>query len=287
MEEFLKQSLMAKIIGVIIVVLFILGALANALGVWQGITNLFSSGNESDNVVMTTATSILMATNTPVLVTPTLVPTTPAFQIQPTSTIMKFISGPILFEDNFEQGISEKWTYSPEEWRLRIDETGNHFLCARATEEHFPAIATAGSTTWKDYTLEVDVMIVEALEEDTGSSKIMVRMNEEPKVYYEFYFSKGFSWLDKVGPDLPSFEDLLKKPPEFLDRSNGIGGTSLTWKNFKIEVKGPNIVVNSNDRPFLQANDPNFIDKGAIGLMVTRWHVCFDNLRVTELESVN
>ncbi|MFN8490090.1 MAG: hypothetical protein U0350_21060 [Caldilineaceae bacterium] len=186
----------------------------------------------------------------------------------------------LLFEDNFEAGAG-KWNADSNAWAIEADERGNHFYCVNTDGPYTNALA--GSTTWRDYALQLDLKIFDSDSNGSGNILLRVSANVLPVYVVDFFAEKeGGVALARESPDYTTLDQALSGLPAHV------------WVPLRVEMRGGQmkLFVGSSMIPMLQTTDPNPILQGGIGLSAgfshithqARWKVCFDNIRVTRLQ---
>ena len=186
----------------------------------------------------------------------------------PKTTVTNIPAGIVLFEDDFEKGVS-KWNVG-QGWDLRTSEKGNHFYCVRTNNSDY-SYTSAGSTIWKDYALEVKVMVLQS--SNIGSVNIMVR-SSGGNSYSDYNYDFSEQWADltkEVGPPYArkNFDSMIPR--------SAIG----EWQIIRFEAKGTYLAIFLDGELVLQAEDAS-LDHGAITLGAggTGMDVCFDDVKV-------
>lgn len=183
----------------------------------------------------------------------------------------------ILFADDFENGVGQWWLQERNLWRVREETAGNHVLCVRTTGNY--TYALAGSTTWRDYIIELDLKVVTVA--DNGSGNLIWRVADELYPFYLVDFFANHVGGATLAKELPAYHTLDENMRGFPEKQ---------WVPIRIEVKGGQIAVfhRAETTPILQATDASPIAQGGIGLgggfpVGERggvWEICFDNVRV-------
>lgn len=187
----------------------------------------------------------------------------------------------LLFIDDFENG-ADKWNADSADWAIQVDESGNHFYCVKTAGPAY-TYAQAGNTTWQDYTLQLDLKLVQTAA--GGSGNILWRVADG---FYPFYLMDFFAEEDGNGFALEREDgDLLVTLDQSLNRL-----PPQLWLPLRMEVKGNQmqLFVGTEALPTLQATDPQPISQGGIGLGAgfsqpsngRHWEVCFDNIQITK-----
>lgn len=184
----------------------------------------------------------------------------------------------ILFADDFENGAGQWWLQENNLWTVREETAGNHVFCVRTTGNY--TYALAGSATWRDYIIEMDLKIVTAA--DHGSGNLIWRVSDDLLPFYlvDFFANAvGGAVLAKEAPAYQTLDETVRGFPE------------NQWVPVRIEVNGGQMAVfrNNETTSMLQTTDAAPIPHGAIGLGAGFpvgessgvWEICFDNVRVT------
>jgi len=191
----------------------------------------------------------------------------------PSSAIPSETSGELIFEDRFEEDISN-WLLDSEVWEKRQDEQGNHWLCV-SPRDSYALAAHIEDPLWQDYVFEVEVKVVKFSEPEGGV--IQARVNPELFSTYQFYFNpEGDVELYRKTESPGKWLDGMSQP-KILEGQHVI----------RMELQGPKILVFLDGEQILRANepDPGFFDRGGIEIGAgPNWDVCFDNVRVTALK---
>ena len=185
-----------------------------------------------------------------------------------------------LFVDDFENG-DLKWNGDSADWAIQVDESGNHFYCVKTAGPAY-TYAQAGNTTWQDYTLKLDLKLIQTAA--GGSGNILWHVADG---FYPFYLMDFFAEEDGNGFAL---EREAAGVITTLDQSLNRLPTGV-WLPVRIEIQGDQmqLFIGADTLPALQATDPNPIRQGGIGLGAgfsnwragSRWEICFDNIQVT------
>jgi len=184
----------------------------------------------------------------------------------------------ILFADDFENGAGQWWLQERNLWTVREETAGNHVFCVRTTGNY--TYALAGSTTWRDYIIELDLKIVTSA--NKGSGNLIWRVADDLLPFYLVDFFANAVGGAVLAKETPAYETLDETVRGFPEKQ---------WVPVRIEVNGGQMTVfrNNETTPMLQTTDVAPIPQGAIGLGAGFpvgesggvWEICFDNVRVT------
>lgn len=197
---------------------------------------------------------------------------TPAHTAEPTPSVTPTSAPVILFEDDFEAGTSQ-WSLDGQSWETRDVGDGNHALCVNASTYTY---ASAGSPTWRDYALEVDVLIVGFPGGEGTGGTLRVRHDTELAAAYAFELESKTVECTRVRYE-PSFQGTwMGKSSQAL--------AAAQWYAVTVKASGPDLSVILDGKEILQINDPNYIEQGKMALgAVPGSEICFDNVRVVEV----
>ncbi len=199
---------------------------------------------------------------------PTTTPTPP-----PTTVTSQ--GSTVLFEDDFESGMST-WQTADKQWGLQTETSGNTLLCVNSVDTH--TYASAGSTTWADYALVVDVIMRRYSNDGFGGLMIVHITDVAPHSWYEYTFITGGAYLVKgflESNSQPRFESL-----DSTYQKLEIGRRYTV----RIEVRRPGIKVFQERTLTAMYSDPSYVERGAIRLGASPGsEVCFDNVKVIAL----
>jgi photosystem II stability/assembly factor-like uncharacterized protein len=171
----------------------------------------------------------------------------------------------LLFQDNFEDGISENWELESG-WEIK-SEKDNHILSGSGHRWACPHVSG-----WTDYTIEADIKIIR------GGLHFNIRHNtgEVSSRYFLGIRQSGLYLSKQIGED---FFDLieLSKPLN-----------SKKWNKFKISVEGNNIKVYINNTLKINYNDDDIpIRTGGFAFeTLDKSRVDIDNITVTGVKMV-
>jgi hypothetical protein len=177
-----------------------------------------------------------------------------------------------LFEDNFENGTA-RWMSYDAYWEIRVNGT-NHFYCVKPPTPDKYSYADAGSLDWKDYALELDIMLVKPSAQNVAF--VAVRAMSQYSYQYTYQLSREKVDLSKlISPDPNKFQWLAGNP-QIMEYEK--------WFSVRIDARGQNLLYALNKKLILQQADPS-IQNGKIRIgTVPGGEVCFDNVRVIALE---
>jgi hypothetical protein len=190
----------------------------------------------------------------------------------------------ILFADDFEEGEAYKWRFDLEDWKVRLDESGNHSFCVNKTTEGYTH-ARIGSLSpeWDNYLLVFDMMINSWTSDKTSSGSIQMRYIEDVATY-EYAFNDGGGDITKL-----IFSPELHGEP--LEGNSYQPHKLGEWQPIRIEANGAEIKVLVDNKEILQTFDSNPINQGGIRFGVGieegasgEYDICFDNVQVIRLE---
>jgi len=211
--------------------------------------------------------------------TPTPSPTnTPTTSLTPTA----FPDGYILFEDDFEQGLS-KWVFLPNKANTQNDESGNHFLCiVDRSERIFPI--QLGDESWRNYQLSFDIKETDL---DVFVSDIGIKVRRNEQLYYFFHIDI-FILGDSVW-EFSTEESLI-----WFWKEQNIGQLTTRskvyipkisedkWYEVVIGVNEGHISLYWNGELLIDFRDEEYIPQGSIEFLLIPG-VCLDNIQVTNL----
>lgn len=170
-----------------------------------------------------------------------------------------------LFQDDFEDGNANDWAVTGGTWTVASEES----LVFAQNALYGESIASAGNTTWTDYTLEADVKIKKL----GGNGGILFRY-QDANNFYMFRLNDTGSTADlykKTGGQL----QLLASTPVTVDPNQVY--------RLKAKVQGASITGSVNGTEVLSwTGSGTELASGKIGLRVHSGMASFDNVRVTQ-----
>ncbi len=171
----------------------------------------------------------------------------------------------LLFQDNFEDGISENWGLEPG-WEIK-SEKDNRILSGSGHRWAYPDVSG-----WTDYTIKTDIKIIR------GGLHFNIRYNtgEVSSRYFLGIHQSGLYLKKQIGEDFFDLIELSK--PLNLKK----------WNKFKISVEGNNIKVYINNTLKINYNDDDIpIRTGGFAFeTLDKSRVDIDNITVTGVKMV-
>ena len=202
----------------------------------------------------------------------------------PLSTaVVSLLPGTILFQDNFDDGKSDRWNGNGGIWEVVQDENGNYVYQGNATDGWAYAMPKAALFTWRNYSIELRwkvVKISNQLDDNIADGQVTFR-NQYGKPngcsFYGVFFDtvNKFVSLARQGfnPDC-EWAVLVDKKYEF---------ESGQWYDLRIETIGTTHKVYVNGNLFLQANDES-VTQGAFEIDAAPGAIVqFDDVKVWAL----
>ena len=184
----------------------------------------------------------------------------------------------VLFSDDFSKDLS-KWQIVYDGYGYVKIENGALALKPKAAttpSETHAGLATAGSSTWADYNLELKMKTISQLRQGSVPNAwevgwVLFRYVDAQNFYYLIYKPNGVELgrLD-AGQQV------------FLQTPNSPKLTLNNWDTIKISLKGANIKVDINGARVIDFTDPRPVfPTGKIALYCEDAYVQFDDVLVT------
>lgn len=193
-----------------------------------------------------------------------------------TSTPTEVSPGTILFEENFEDGTIQRFSYVSDNWVISTDETGNKVFEVDTTSETNVATQSGagigfGSTDWTNYVIEYRVKMLNG----NANAWLNFRSTMNNQNYYVEWLSLQYQTIDlQTNLDGKGWEEIVDHAyPVAID----------TWYKIKVEAQGSSLQIWINDELVLKVNDARISSGGFdLGVMPDT-HAQFDDIRVTSL----
>jgi outer membrane protein assembly factor BamD (BamD/ComL family) len=189
----------------------------------------------------------------------------------PMSLTSATINQPILFSEDFEDGIAQEVTYAAYGWRILTDETGNKvYDIDNSKGSDFPGV-DLGSQSWKDYKIEFRTRFL-----GDSNALTVIYFRHDATDYRSYVVSLNltdiFLGYDPKGGDW----NLITDPKYDLKKN--------IWYWVQIEVKGTEIKVFIDNNPVININDSHYSAGGVTIQAGPRTHAQFDDIQVISLE---
>lgn len=211
----------------------------------------------------TTAPTLQAPTATDVVTpspTVTLTPTTPA-------------PGSVLFDEDFEDGRAQDFTYMSGNWNVLLDETGNQVLDGdNRFKPQDPLSFGFGAAEWTDYALDYDIK----LRNPTADVRMIFRNSDQGSYVHRLslYYSHMAVFVSFPGDNW----SLLKSRTYSFNRG--------VWYHVRLEVQGETIRAFINEKLEIETTDSQIHAGGLDFGVMAPTRVQLDNLRVTVLAPV-
>jgi len=171
------------------------------------------------------------------------------------------------FRDDFEDGNLDGWrqdfpfAQEPTLWKI-VD---GKLECTRFS--NISTVLITGDATWKDYTIEYDVTLLE----DHGPGDVDVVLRWRGAAGYLAIYIGDFGGLPAIYVER-NLNIIMQKPFDPLELNK--------WHHLKVEAKGKNFTFWVNDEKVLEHQD-NTIKEGAVGLGLANYTARFDNVEIS------
>lgn len=172
----------------------------------------------------------------------------------------------VIFQDNFDDGNADGWTFIDGEWKVE-DKT-----LARVDKAVSYAKAMAGDVSWKDYIVEADIKLMEAV--GFNCAGFVIRADENGNNGYRFWIRTD-EWKCQFSKwENSKFVHVVEK--FILDIQ--VGGTY----HLKAVVEGQKYRCYVNDVLAVEHEDTSkFRESGRIGLITYAVYPHIDNVKVS------
>jgi hypothetical protein len=218
-----------------------------------------------------TSTPTSKPTPTPTLTSTSTATATPSSTSTPaaTPTSTSTPTPGLPFYEHFDAGLGQwigaDWT---DRWEIVTDGDRDHVLCLISAD----SFIFAGSDTWKDYVLQLDLKIRES---QPGNAAYVRFRASPPEPAYEALFHTSGVGLERISAG--------RETDRFL-AGKGMDLEEDQWYAITIQAIGDLIQVTVDEARVLQVRDegePDYLEQGWIGLGVAPGaDVCYDNVRV-------
>ncbi len=198
--------------------------------------------------------------------------------------VARYVKGRVLFEDDFESGTMEGWD-ADDDWEV-IQDPESRSLVLQGTGRYW-ARALAGSTAWRNYSVEASVRVVEYNNPPYGTGFGILLYEDAPgncdTAFYLWRPSIDYAILARAddGPadGCGQFVEL-----DLVPFMLPIG----EWLTVRVDVFGSTIHCYVNDDLIASAVVLDYLYSGRIGFQVPPGNVVwFDDVRVTSLNVVH
>lgn len=176
-------------------------------------------------------------------------------------------SGNTDFKDDFSQGAGS-WTTVKGIWQIGTDGNQGNVYTQSADND---AWATAGSSSWSDYSVEAKIKPTEFLDAGSNSTfaSLYGRWQDQSHWYYVTLRNTGVIQLKRNDGNNYTVLD-----------TKDVGIKAGQWYTVKLDMKGSSLKVYLNGQETLSATDSTFTS-GKIGLGSYYAKAMYDDVRVT------
>lgn len=210
----------------------------------------------------------------PVKSIPTFTPTSHSIKTSLPTMLPKteWVEGKVLLDEDFENGSTENWFFSGENWNIVQDENGNSVL-----EGINGGAAQAGENTWENYAFELKTRVLQISTAPYGETFDLSFRHSGGCYGYNWNMNETFTNMGRVYSESCSWHPIKANNYEPL-----IGN----WNTFRIELMDDHIVGYANGIKLVDAID-TAVDRakfGRVGFDIKQnAKVWFDDIRVIEL----